>query len=116
MPDQLRKVTSSNPVPLGLSRQQGECSSPAACSKEIPGPVAQFEPCSLSHDLNNYLGVIIGRAEALAVLVANDGAAWEHVIGIMRTANTMADAIRTRKFQPQPETYRVTNRDSSPRP
>ena len=67
----------------------------------MPKPAPEPDHCELFHDLNNSLGVIVGRAEALADLLANDAKALQHVSAILRIAKSMADEIRAQGFRPE---------------
>jgi len=50
--------------------------------------------CTLAHDLNNYLGVVIGRCELLADHASEDAQVARHLSAILEAACKMADFIR----------------------
>jgi hypothetical protein len=49
--------------------------------------------CTLSHDLNNYLSVLIGRLELLADFVSEDAGGAQHLTAIFDMAQAMAERI-----------------------
>lgn len=56
------------------------------------------DPASaLSHDLNNALGIIIGRCDLLLALMANHPDS-QHVLIIRETATRMAEQMRSRPW------------------
>lgn len=70
-----------------------------ASQEPTPMPGGQPNRCELSHDLNNALGVILARCEALRDLLGGNALALQHVTGIFQTAQTMAEDIRARRFR-----------------
>jgi len=56
--------------------------------------VVSAPQCMLLHDLNNSLGVVIGRCELLADLVSEDAGAAKHLSAILDAAKTMAKRIQ----------------------
>lgn len=60
----------------------------------IGQPVVSAPQCKLGHDLNNYLGVVIGHCELLAELAPKDAAAAKHLSDILEAAHKMAAVIR----------------------
>jgi hypothetical protein len=67
--------------------------------QQIPLPAPPPQDCKLSHDLNNSLGIIVGRAELLADLLSNNPEAMKHLSVIMGVGRGMANDIRTRRFR-----------------
>jgi len=57
--------------------------------------------CMLAHDLNNCLGVVIGRCELLNELAPEDEAIQRHLNGILEAARKMAKSIDGRTCQNQ---------------
>ena len=57
-------------------------------------PVISAPQCTLAHDLNNYLGVVIGRCELLADHAYKDAQVAMHSSAILDAARKMADLIR----------------------
>jgi hypothetical protein len=66
---------------------------------QTPVPGRQPNRCELSHDLNNALHVIVARGEALTDLLGGNAEALQHITAILRTAQSMAEDIRTRRFR-----------------
>jgi hypothetical protein len=60
----------------------------------IGQPVMSTPRCTLAHDLNNYLGVVIGRCELLADHASKDAQVARHSSAILDAARKMADLIR----------------------
>lgn len=61
--------------------------------RAIGQQVMSAPQCMLAHDLNNYLGVVIGRCELLADFVSKDAGAAKHLSVILDTAQTMTTRI-----------------------
>jgi len=60
----------------------------------IGQPVMSAPQCTLAHDLNNYLGVVIGRCELLVDHAPKDAQAAKHSSAILDAARKMANLIR----------------------
>jgi len=60
----------------------------------IGQPVMSAPQCTLAHDLNNYLGVVIGRCELLVDHASKDAQVARHSSAILDAARKMADLIR----------------------
>jgi len=56
--------------------------------------VVSAPQCMLLHDLNNSLGVVIGRSELLADLVSENAGAAKHLSAILDTARTISKRIQ----------------------
>ena len=59
-------------------------------------PVMSAPQCTLAHDLNNYLGVVIGRCELLLDHASKDAQVARHSSAILDAARKMANLIRGR--------------------
>ena len=59
----------------------------------IGQPVMSAPQCRVLHDLNNSLGVVMGRCELLADFVSKDAGAAKHLLAILDAARTMAKRI-----------------------
>jgi hypothetical protein len=57
-------------------------------------PVISAPQCTLAHDLNNYLSVVIGRCELLVDQASKDAQVAWHSAVILDVARKMADLIR----------------------
>lgn len=55
--------------------------------------IVTLPQCMLAHDLNNCLGVVIGRCQLLSELVPKDETIQRHLNGILDTARKMATRI-----------------------
>jgi len=56
--------------------------------------VTSAPQCRLTHNLNNYRGVVIGHRELLAEYASNDARVARHLWAILEAARKMADLIR----------------------
>ncbi len=59
----------------------------------IGEPVMSAPQCRVLHDLNNFLGVVIGRCELLADFVSKDAGAVKHLSAILDASRNMAERI-----------------------
>ncbi|GEM_PF-4095409 len=57
-------------------------------------PVVSAPQCMLAHDLNNYLGAVIGHCELLADCFPRGAEAAKHLSGILESAQKIAKRIR----------------------
>jgi len=61
----------------------------------IGRPIMSSPQCKLVHDLNNYIGVVIGHCELLGDRTSKDAEIAEHLSQIRVVAQKMAERIRT---------------------
>lgn len=73
----------------------------------IGQPVMSAPQCTLAHDLNNYLGVVIGRCELLVDHASKDAQVARHSSAILDAARKMVDLIRR-------STCKMRNLETSP--
>jgi len=84
--EKLSTVGRSEDAKLGIFRVQIN-------DRSIGQPVVSAPQCMLIHDLNNHLGVVIGRCQLLVDYVSRDVEAARHLSLILETAHKMAERI-----------------------